>query len=424
MVTGLLIILGLILLNGLFSMSEIAIISSRRSRLEKDGDNGSKGARVALRLSSDPNIFLSTIQIGITLIGIITGVFSGDKIASALSEVLEGWGVDDSISSSVSSSVVIVVVTYFTLVLGELVPKRIGQNRAEAVARIVSRPILWLSIVTKPFVWILARSTEGLVSILGLSKGDAKVTEDEVKMSLQEAFEDGEVKKIEQDIVERVFLMGDLKVSSIMTHRSDVVWVDADMSVADVRHLVVANLFECYPVCRRSMDEVVGVVMLKDILTHYNEEDMKIHQIMLPPVSMHINMSIYDGMALLKSVRCNIALVYDEFGVCQGVISFHDILESLIGFVDESEVYKAIFARADGVSWLVDGQCSFYDFMVYFELEDSTDDSSYNTVSGLLLDKLCHIPMEGEIVSWRNFDFEVVDMDGARIDKILVKRRM
>lgn len=232
------IIIGLILLNGIFAMSEIAIISARRNRLEKKSKDGDKGAAIALRLAAEPDIFLSTIQIGITLIGILTGIYSGDALGVQLGDIFQHMGMSSGISLPLAKTLIVIIVTYLTLILGELVPKRIGMATADQIARIMARPVYWLSIITKPFVWLLAKSTSVLVSIMRIKQEDNKITEEEIKSFIKEGTDTGEVAKVEQDIMERVFLMGDLKVSAIMTHRSDVISIDIDASIEDIKTLL------------------------------------------------------------------------------------------------------------------------------------------------------------------------------------------
>ena len=420
--TYIIIIIALILLNGIFALSEISIISARRSRLEADEKRGSLAARTALRLASDPDIFLSTIQIGITLIGILTGLYSGDKLSGGLASIFIDWGMNESAASNIASISIVAIVTYLTLILGELVPKRIGLAVADRAALIMARPIYWLSVMTKPFVWILARSTSVAVKLLGIKNSENKVTEADIRSIIQEGTDSGEVKKVEQDIMERVFLMGDHKVSSIMTHRNDVICLDINSTAAEIHNVLTNDLHDKYPVVDRSLDNVRGIVSLKDLILRINDEDFHLENVMRPAPAFHENMSIYDGLEQLKANGAGCALVFDEFGGCQGIITLRDILEGLIGIINDPQESPDIVARADGNSWLVDGQCSFYDFLVFTENEDITDDTDYNTISGLILSKLNHIPTIGETVNWHNFTFEVADMDGARIDKILASK--
>lgn len=416
------IVLSLILLNGIFAMSEIAIISARKSHLESDSKKGNKNARTALRLATDPDIFLSTIQIGITLIGILTGIFSGDALAITCGKLFIQCGIPASIAIPSAQTAIIIIVTYLTIVLGELVPKRIGLAAADKVARIMARPVYWLSLATKPFVWLLAHSTAVIVRISGVNQQDNKVTEEEIKSIIQEGTDDGEVKKVEQDIVERVFLMGDLKVSSIMTHRKDICWIDINSPHSEIKEILSRELHDNYPVADGSLDKIIGIVSLKELIRH-NNTGIDLNRMTRQAPAFHENMSIYDGLERLKkedTIGC--ALVFDEFGRCEGIITLRDILEGLIGTVNSKHDEPQIIPRGNNEGWLVDGQCPFYDFLIYFENEDITDDTDYNTVSGLILSRLGHIPISGESINWRDFTFEVIDMDGARIDKILVTR--
>lgn len=419
--TYIIIILVLILLNGLFALSEISIISARKSRLEADEKRGSKAARTALKLAADPDIFLSTIQIGITLIGILTGLYSGDKLSGYLSPIFVDWGLSESVASSLASIIIVVIVTYLTLILGELVPKRIGMAVADGAAKLMARPIYWLSVATKPFVWILAKSTSALVRLLGVKDSDNHVTEADIRSILQEGTESGEVKKVEQDIVERVFLMGDHKVSSIMTHRSDIISLDLKATSDEIRATLAVDLHDKYPVIDRTTNRIHGIVSLKDLILRLDDDDFSLEAVTRPAPALHENMSIYDSLEQLKANGAGCALVFDEFGECQGIITFRDILEGLVGIINDPHEAPDIIARQDGCSWLIDGQCSFYDFLVFTENEDITEDTDYNTISGLILSRLSHIPTVGESVDWNKFTFEVVDMDGARIDKILAR---
>lgn len=229
------IIIGLILLNGIFAMSEVALISARKSRLSTDAKQGSKAARMALKLANEPDRFLSTVQIGITLIGILTGIYSGNKIAVSLTDLMHSWGMSSAYAPAVAQGVIVVIVTYLTIIFGELVPKRIGMSMAEKTAKIVARPMGVLAKIALPFVWLLAKSTEVIFNLLGIKETENKVTEEEIKSIIQEGTEGGEVQPVEQDIMQRVFMLGDLKVSSIMTHKSDIVWFDVDLSAEEVK---------------------------------------------------------------------------------------------------------------------------------------------------------------------------------------------
>ena len=415
------IIILLILLNGVFAMSEIAVISARKSSLSTDLKKGSKSAKTALKLANDPDRFLSTVQIGITLIGILTGIYSGASLADDFSDILINAGFPYTYARLTAQAIIIILVTYLTIIFGELVPKRIGLSMAEKAAKTVARPMYFLSVVAAPFVWILAKSTEFMFNLLGIKEAESKVTEEEIKSIVQEGKEDGEVEEVEQDIVERVFLLGDLKVSSLMTHRTDIVALDIHNSKEEIKAILEENLYETYPVIDRTFDNTLGIVGLKDLIFRFGQSGFKLEDVVRPATYFHDNMSVYKALEQMKEHRLSQAFICDEFGSFQGIITLKDILGGLVGSIERTDNEPEIIKRSDSDSWLVDGQCTFYNFLSYFDQEDLYDsDSNYNTVGGLILELLEHIPQSGEKVDWKGFHFEIVDMDGARIDKVLV----
>lgn len=415
------IIIALILFNGVLAMSEIALISVRKSHLTNEIKKGSKSARTALRLVNEPDKFLSTIQIGITVIGILTGMYSGSVLADDFSEILSRWGVATSVSHPLAQATIVITVTYFTLIFGELIPKRIGMSVAEKTVLIVARPMYVLSRAAAPFVWLLAKSTSVVFNMLGIKPDSGKVTEEEIKSMINEGAKDGEVQEVEQDIMERVFLLGDLKVSSLMTHRSDMIALDINMSQCQIREVLENNLYESYPVIDRNFDNVRGVVELRDLIFRFENADFELEQVLGDPIFFHENMSVYKALERMKDQRLGQALICDEFGSCQGVITLKDILEGLVGTIEDTHSEPDIIVRTEADGWLVDGQCALHDFFAYFDKEHLySNDNNFNTVGGLVVEQLEHIPRSGESVEWKEFRFEVIDMDGARIDKILV----
>ena len=416
------IILLLILVNGIFAMSEIAVIQARKTTLSNDEKKGSKGAKTALRLANDPDRFLSTVQIGITLIGILTGIYSGASLSGRFSDVFESFGMPERWAYPLAQGIIVIVVTYLTIIFGELVPKRIGMSVAERVSEIISRPMYVLSVIAGPFVWVLSKSTEAVVDLLGVKNAESKVTEEDIKSIVQEGKEDGEVQEVEQDIVERVFMLGDLTVDSIMTHRSDVVTLDVSMTNDELKEVLNGNLYEAYPLIDRGIDNILGVVLLKDLLFRLEDKTLKLKSIMHPAVYFYENMSVYKALEQMKEKRLTQAFICDEFGSFQGIITLRDILEGLVGTINEVNNDPEIVKREDSESWLVDGQCSFYDFLSYFDKEDlyDSEQQDYNTLAGLIIEQMKHIPQAGERTDWNCFNFEIVDMDGARIDKVLV----
>lgn len=417
-----LIILFLILLNGVFSMSEIALISARKNRLENAAKKGNPSAQAALDLANSPNKFLSTVQIGITLIGILTGIFSGDKITSDVKLFIQTFESLKPYADSISVGIVVVILTFFSLVLGELLPKRIGLNHPEAIAKAVALPMKMVSIITAPFIWLLTISTEFLLKILMIKpSADGKITEEEIKAIIKEGTEGGEVQEIEQDIVERVFHIGDRKVNSLMTHRQSIVFLPLNANKNQVRDLMLKELHSIYPVYGENYDDIVGVVNLKNIFAHFETENFNLQQILSEAPFIIEQTTAYKALENFKKSGIHYAFVSDEYGVFQGIITLNDILEALVG--DASDFYKDDFKlieREDG-SWLIDGHYSLHDFMTFFELDELINDYEVNTVSGLIMTELSRIPKEGEKLIWQKFELEVIDMDGVKIDKVIVK---
>ncbi len=401
-------------------MSEIALISARKSSLGAEAKRGSKTARMALRLSEEPDNFLSTVQIGITLIGILTGIYSGNKIATIFADWLSEFGILPNYASNIAQTLIVVAVTYLTLVFGELLPKRIGMNAAEAVAKIMARPMSLLSTVAAPFVWLLSKSTQLLFNLLGMKNLESKVTEDEIKSIINEGKEDGEVQEVEQDIVERVFLMGDMKIDSIMTHKHDIVWFDVSMSAKEVRSAMGDKLYELYPVCDGNLDNVLGFVSIKNLLFSLDKPTFSLSSIISEPTYFYRNMSVYKVLELMKKEGIGRGLVCDEFGACVGIVTLKDMLLALIGTVTEEDEEEFIKKREGKNEWIVDGRCPIHDFLIYFDSEELYESGDYTTVAGLCLAHFNRIPHEGDKMVWESFVFEVSDMDGARIDKLLV----
>lgn len=417
-----LIILALILLNGLFSMSEIALIYARKSRLSSDAKNGDKGAKKALDMAEQPDKFLSTVQIGITLIGILTGIFSGVTIATPLSHWLENIGVPTGYAMTIAQTAIVIIVTYLTLVFGELLPKRIGMSMAEKIAKIMSRPMNLLSKIVSPFVLLLSRSTSMLFKLMGLKDGKTKVTEEEIKFIVQEGAENGVVQPVEQDLVERVFMMGDLNIDSIMTQRNDLVWLDVSMNVGEVSKILSESLFDFYPVADGNLDKLLGVAALKQLVLYLNCPDFNIRNILTEPTYFYENTKVYKVMELMKEAHVSRGIVVDEFGTCIGIVTLKDIIEGLFGSMPEEHEEPQIIKRDNGDGWLVDGSCTMLNFLTYFDDEDKMVDEDFNTVAGLCINQFRHIPKRGEHFNWKRFCFEIVDVDHAKIDTILVNR--
>lgn len=415
------IIIILIILNGIFAMSEIAVISARKSALMKESKEGNKNAKTALSLANHPDKFLSTIQIGITLIGILTGIYSGDTVAKELSNILIKIHIPTVYASSIAKIIVVALVTYLTLIFGELVPKRLGMVMPEKIAKTVASPMIILSKIGAPFVWILSQSALIVSKILGIKDDKNPITEEEIKSMVEEGRQGGEVKEVEQDIIERAFFLGDRKIESIMTHRSDIVCLDINMNSDEIKKIISKNSFSNYPIIDKNLDNIIGIVRITDIFDKLNSQKLKIEKFAKKVNYFHNNMDVYLVLEEMKKNNIKIGFISDEFGNIDGMITQSDIFNALVGTVCESKENENIRERKNG-GWFVDGQCPIYDFLEYFNIEDETVSNNYNTISGLILEILQHVPLEGESIKWKNLNIEIVDMDGARIDKIIVKK--
>lgn len=414
------IIIGLILLNGLFSMSETALISVKKSRLAQESKRGNRAAKAALDIANDPDCFLSTIQIGITLIGILTGLYSGATFADMFSEILVGWGVSPHYAHPVAQVSIVVVVTYLSIVVGELVPKRLALNSADTIAKLVARPMRILSKISLPAVWLLSASTNAIVKLMNLRDDDNKTTEGDVRQVIENGAASGEVQPVEKEIMNRTLMLGDQRVGSVMTPRCDVVTLAVDMTPAEIKARIAEELHDTYPVVDPDADDdVIGCISLKDLIFRLSDPTFNLRTLLTPGNFVPESMTVYTALERLKTDRAHCLLVCDEFGVMQGLITLNDILEGLVGNTDPDCEGPEILRRDDG-TYLVDAQCSVYDFLSYFNIADLYEPAPYSTLAGLILEHTRQLPSEGEKIRWHNFLIEIVDMDGRRIDKLLV----
>jgi putative hemolysin len=414
-----LILLGLFILNGLFSMAEIALVSARKARLEAQANRGDKKAKEALELSNHPDTFLSTVQIGITLIGILTGIYSGEKLTDDFTALLNKWPAVAEYSRGLATVLIVIVVTYFSLILGELVPKRIGLSRPEAIAKFMAKPMRILGFITYPFIWLLTKSSTLLVKLFNLKSKDNQVTEEEIKAIISEGTEHGAIEEAEQEIIERVFHLGDRNITSLMTHRSDIIWFDVNDNEEKIREKILQDPHSMYPICDGELDNLKGVVSLKDI---YVSDDLTLFKdIMQTALFVPDNNTAYQVMEKFKESKIHSCFIVDEYGSIRGMITLNDILEAIVGDIPETDTddYE-IVEREDG-SFLVDAQIPFYNFLSRFNKTDLLDDEQeYDTLAGCILHELERIPVSGDKLPWNGFTFEIIDMDGHRIDKVLV----
>ncbi len=415
------IIFILVLFNAFFSLSEVALISARKNRLKLDAQAGNKAAKMALKLREDPDLFLSTAQIGITIVSILTGIYSSAELSADFAEIIAGYGVSYQNALIIAQAIILFVATYLQCELGELFPKRVGIDMADSMARWCAAPMIFFSRLMKPFVWFLSISTEALIKIFSLQKEDKRVTEDEIKSVIQEGMESGEVDQVEQDIMERTLALGNQRIGSLMTYRTDIVTLDVNMHPLAIEDIIQNTPFVTYPVVDGDIENVLGLVTLKDLVMRLNKPDFSLRDNLLQPLYLPESITVYKALEHLKQSHYHVALICDEFGAVVGMITFRDIFEGLVGNITDQSEEPEIIERKDKVSWVVSGQCAFFDFLDYFD-ESVNFDADFNTVAGLILTLLDHIPQVGEECDWHSFHFRVVQMDGNRIDKVLVFR--
>lgn len=418
-----LIILLLILLNGIFSMSEIAIVSARRSRLQAAATAGRTGAVQALGLSTSPERFLSTVQIGITLIGLLTGIYTGENITNDVEEYLAQYEAIQPIADGLSVTIVLVITTFLTVVLGELVPKRIGLANPESISFTVAPWMKTLSSVAYPFVWILTWTSDIFVRLLNIKRSaGGGVTEEEIKAVVQEATTAGQIEKIEQSIVERVFLLGDRRISSLMTSRGDLVYINVSDGFPAIRNIVKENLHRVYPVFEGNEDNIIGVITLKNLFVFSESHDFDLRKYITPAHFLSERTSAYGALEKFKRNKVSYAFVFDEYGGVKGMVTVDDILLALVGHAShfQEAAYEMKEVAAD--TWLVDGQYPFAEFLLSFHLTAAPPLNRVLTVAGLILELLNRVPETGDRVHWKGLVLEVVDMDNIKIDKIMVKR--
>lgn len=401
-------------------MAEIALVSARKARLEAQANKGDKRAAEALKLANHPDTFISTTQIGITLIGILNGIFSGENIKDDLVQFFSRFEWIAPYSNGVATAVVVIIVTYFSLVLGELVPKKIGLSNPEGIAKTFAAPMRIVTMISYPFVWLLTKSGNFIVNVLKIRNKDFNVTEEEIKAIINEGTEQGAIEEAEQEIIERIFHLGDRNITSLMTHRSDITWLDINLTVDDVHDLPEEEIHSIYPVCDGTIDNIKGIVSLKDIIKA--DPGTVLKDVVSPGFYVPENNSAYKLLERFKELKSHYAFIVDEYGTLQGMVTLNDILDAIVGEVPniDEELYE-IVERKDG-SFLIDAQIPFYNFLSYFEHTDylDQDEQQFNTLAGFILDELERIPQTGDHLEWHGFKFEIVDMDNNRIDKVLV----
>ena len=415
----------LIVANGIFSMSEMAIISSRKVRLQNMANQGNKKARVALDLAESPNRFLSTVQVGITLIGILAGAFGGATISEKLAENLDQVPLLAPYSQGLSFGLVVMAITYLSLIVGELVPKRLALNNPEVIAASVAMPMRAIAAFASPVVHLLSASTDLVLRILGIGPStEPQVTEEEIKVLIEQGTEAGMFEEAEQDMVERVFRLGDRPVSALMTPRPDIVWLDLEDTAEENRKKMMDSANSRFPVCQGGLDNVLGIIPVTDLLARsLSGESLDLTVSLRQPVFVPESTRGLKVLELFKQTGIHMALVVDEYGVIQGLVTLNDILVEIVGDVpsaDELDDPQAV-QREDG-SWLLDGMLSVDEFFKIFAINDFQGEhrGSYQTLGGFVITHLGRIPNAADHFEWDGMRFEVMDMDGNRVDKVLV----
>ena len=424
-----LLIVFLTLLNGVFAMSELAVTASRKARLSAMAEAGDAGAAAALTLLGNPTRFLSTVQVGITSIGVLNGIVGEAAFSEGLGKWLQGWGIAEKASAISATAIVVTVITFTTIIFGELVPKRIGQLYPERVARWVSRPMLWLAKAASPFVKLLSATTQGTLKLLRIDTNAARaVTEEEIAASLEEGRDAGVIEHHEHQMVQNVFSLDDRPLTSLMIPRTDVEWLDASNTVAKSLQLAgnagERGAHSWYPVCRGSLDDVVGVISVGKLLQLGADHPGTIEPHAQPAVFVPETLT---GMALLAQFRARsgrIVFVVDEYGVVQGVLTPGDLLEAITGELQPTAQVDAWATLRDDGSWLLDGLMPVGELKARLEIDDLPEEGRgrYNTVAGLLMAVSGQLPAAGERVACAGWVFEVVDLDGKRIDKVIAAR--
>jgi putative hemolysin len=416
------ILLVLIFINGLFVMSEIALVSARKARLELQAEKGDAHAKRALELSNNPELFLSAAQIGITLIAILTGVYSGERFSKNLQPAVEKIEALRPYAATISTTIVVIIVTFLSIIFGELIPKRIGLLRAERIAKLVAGPVNVFAKITHPIVWSLNKVSNLFFFIFNIKKQkDDAVTEEEIKTMITEGTEAGTIDETEQDIINRVFHLGDRSITSLMTHRSDIIWFNLDDNEEKIKEKIMSEPHSVYPICDDSIDEIKGVVSIKDL--YVSPDNTLFKEIMKPALFVPENNSPFQVMEKFKQSKIHSCFIVDEYGSILGLVTLNDILEAIIGDIPQPDIddYE-VKEREDG-SFLVDAQIPFYDFLSEFGKTDwmNEGEQDFDTLAGFILHKLERIPKTGDKFEWKDFTIEIIDMDGHRIDKVLVK---
>jgi putative hemolysin len=417
--TEIILILAIILLNAIFVLSEMSVASSRKARLQQRISDGDRRAKTVLHLIENPNLFLATVQIGITLVGVFVGAVGGARLASPLSGWLATVPALTPYAETLALAIVVIGITFVSIVLGELVPKRIALHNPERIAAILAGPMILISKLFKPFVWILGKITDFVLKMLGIEPGtEPPVTEEEIQLLIDQGTQAGVFEEAEQDMVEGVFSLADQRVYSLMTPRPDIVWMDVADSVDEIRQKLEQSNFSRFPVRQGSLDAIVGIVKARDLLVQsLNNEPIILKNLLKPAFFVPETMFASRALEVLKEKGTDMLLVIDEFGALQGLLTINDILEEIVGEMEIEEPQAT--QRQDG-SWLLDGMLEVDEFKEIFNLPVLPHEDEYETLSGFVMVSLGRVPQPTDRFEWHGLNFEVMDMDGRRVDKVLV----
>ncbi|PIE79781.1 MAG: hypothetical protein CSA11_10750 [Chloroflexi bacterium] len=420
-------LLVLIIINGIFSMSEIAVVSARRARLQLRAAQGDKGVQAALKLADQSANFLATIQIGITLVAILMGAFGSTQLAAQLEPLLAQIPTLGTYSQALAGGTAVIIVTYLSLVLGELVPKQIGLTRPESIASRIATPMTWLARLMRPIVVLLSASTNLVVRLLRIRPADEPaISEEEIQMMIEQGTEIGVVDPIEEEIVEQLFRVGDLHVNDLMVDRTDIVWLDVNDSPDVIRAKISSSIHSRYPVANGGLDNIIGLVFVKDLLVQtLGSHVPDLELLVKPALFIPSGLPVYEVLEHFKEAQAQIAFITDEHGGVAGLVTFIDLLESIVGDVPEigDPADPTAVRRADG-SWLIDGKLPVEEFKQIFDIEQlpEEEENYYQTIGGFAMSYLGRIPQAGDVFTWNSLTIEVLDMDWRRVDKVLVTK--
>jgi putative hemolysin len=422
------ILFALIILNGVFAMSEIALITARKAQLQNLAQAGDRAAAAAIQLGEDPNRFLSTIQIGITFIGILNGIIGEAALARPFSAWIENLGVQNLLAEYLATGLVVVGITYFTIVLGELVPKRLGQVNPESVARLVARPMLWLSVASKPFVKLLSGSTQLMLSIFGVKERTGpSVTQEEIHLMLAEGSDAGVIEQQEHQMVRNVFRLDDRQIASLMVPRSDTVYLDIEEPLEDNIKRVEASDHSRFPVIRGNWGEVLGVASARQFLTQtLHGEKPNLTENLQPAVFVPESLTGIELLENFKNSDTHLAFIIDEYGEVQGIVTLQDVMEAITGEFKSTRPEDAWAVRREDGSWLLDGFIPIPELKDRLGLNEVPEEEKgrYNTLSGMVMLLIGRLPQTADQCEWEGWVFEVMDMDGNRIDKVLARAKI